>query len=518
MGVEWAIAFMSVTLAVAFGYFCHFYLIHIKAESATKNAKIIRANAERDAQVTLREAEIKARDTILKVREDFESEAKLLRQEIQLRQDRLHHREETIDRKLGGLEDRERQLDQRLVDIESLRSDIAARDAEINELVSEQRRQLSEIAGLTKEDAKRQFLAQLSEDLEAESNTLIRHRQEEARDRAEVEARKIITTAIQRYAADQVNQISTDTVHLPSEAMKGRIIGKEGRNIRSLEQELGVDILIDDTPEVVVVSAFDPMRREIAKQTLERLVADGRIHPAYIESTSRKVRSEMDETIWNAGDEAVAGLGLRGVSDEIIRILGRLKFRTSYAQNVLKHSIEVAHLMANMAGELHLDPALARRVGLLHDIGKAVDHEKEGTHALLGAELLKKNGEDPLVVNAVAAHHGEVEQQSLYATLICAADAITAARPGARAENTQIYIKRLHDLEAIANRQSGVINSYAIQAGRELRVIVEPEQLTEDQALQLARTISQAIEEQVTYPGEVKVTVVRETRCVEFAR
>lgn len=518
MGVEWAIAFLSITLAVAFGYGFHWYLNYVKAESATRSAKIIRDNAEKDAAVLLREAEVEARNTVLQVREQFESEAKLKRQELQLRQDRLHHREEAIDRKLTSIERKEQGLDKRLLDIETLRDDIAARDREINELAREQKSRLTEIAGLTKEGAKRQLLSQLEEEIETEASDLIRRRQEEAQARAEVEARKIITTAIQRYAADQVNQVSTETVHLPSEAMKGRIIGKEGRNIRCLEQELGVDIIIDDTPEVVVVSAFDPMRREVAKQTLELLVADGRIHPAHIENTIRKVRSEIDETIWNAGEDAIHQLGLRGVDDTIVRTIGHLKFRTSYGQNVLQHSIEVAYLMANMAGELHLDAATAKRVGLFHDIGKAIDHEKEGTHALLGAELLKKHGENDLVVNAVAAHHGEVEQQSLYATLICAADAITAARPGARAENTQIYLKRLLDLETIANRIPGVVSSYAIQAGRELRVIVEPDEISEDQAMTLAREISREIEENITYPGEVKITVVRETRCVEFAR
>ena len=518
LGIEWAIAFISVTLAVAFGYFGHFYVTFIRAESADRNAKIIRQNAERDAEVLRRESEVKARDIVLKAREDMEAEMKLKQQESQLRQERLHHREENIDRKLQVLDKKEEQLEGQHLALQSLRDDIAAREAEIGELATEQKQRLSRIAALSPQQAREQLLDELRQEIDAEAGEMVRARQSEAKAEAEREARKIITVAIQRYAADQVNQVTTTTVQLPSEDMKGRIIGKEGRNIRSLESELGVDILIDDTPQVVVVSAFDPVRREVARQTLKLLVADGRIHPAQIEAAANQARAELGQTMWKAGEDAVSTLGLRGIADEVIRTLGKLMFRTSYAQNVLEHSVEVARFMGNLAGELRLDTALARRIGLLHDIGKAIDHERDGTHAHLGAELLKRHGEDSVVVNAVEAHHGEVEQHSPYAALLCAADAIAAARPGARAETTEIYLKRLHDLEELATRKRGVATAYAIQAGRELRVIVEPKEIDEARAHQLAREISQEIEASLTYPGQVKVTVVRETRCVETAR
>ena len=324
--------------------------------------------------------------------------------------------------------------------------------------------------------------------------------------------------AIERYAADQVNEITTCTVHLPNDEMKGRIIGREGRNIRSLEAATGVNILIDDTPEVVVISGFDPLRREVARITLERLINDGRIHPGRIEEVVEKVQEEIDETIRQAGEAAIYELGLQGVAPELVRTIGKLKYRTSYSQNVLQHSIEMGHLMGNMASELGLNPIIARRIGLFHDIGKALTHEVEGSHAIIGADLIKRHGEEQLVVNAVAAHHHEVEQESAYAILATAADAMTAARPGARSETTEIYLKRLEELEEIANTYRGVEKSYAIQAGRELRVLVEPGKIDDNEALIMARNISRQIEDRMTYPGQIKVTVVRETRCVEFAR
>jgi ribonuclease Y len=361
-------------------------------------------------------------------------------------------------------------------------------------------------------------MQQLEQDLQSESGNLIRRIQEDTKDRAEREARRIITMAIERYAGDQVNEMTTSTVTLPSDDMKGRIIGREGRNIRSFEAATGVNILIDDTPEVVVISGFDPLRREIARIALERLIEDGRIHPARIEEVVDKVQAEVEETIRHAGEEAIYDLGLQGVAPELVRTLGRLKFRHSYGQNVLKHSIEMGHLMGTMASELRLDSAQAKRIGLFHDIGKALDHKVEGGHAIIGADLLKRHGESAVVYNAVAAHHGEVEPESLYANLTIAADAITAARPGARSETTEIYLKRLEKLEEISNQFRGVEKSYAIQAGREIRVLVEPTKIDDNEAMQMARNISKQIEQELQYPGQIRVTVIRETRCVEYAK
>jgi ribonuclease Y len=358
----------------------------------------------------------------------------------------------------------------------------------------------------------------MEKEVHSEMGSLIRRLQEQAKETAEREAGKVVAQAIQRFAISHASEMLTSSVSLPSEDMKGRIIGREGRNIRALEAATGVNVLIDDTPEAIVISGFDPIRREIAKQALEQLVADGRIHPARIEEVVAKLQENMDETIRKAGEEAAYVVGIHDVDPELVRKIGRLKFRTSYSQNVLQHSIEVSLLMGVMAGELGLDVALAKRVGLFHDIGKALDHEVEGGHALIGADLLKRQGELPIVVNAVAAHHEEVPAESLYAILAAAADAISSSRPGARAENTDIDVKRLEKLESIATSFDGVSKSYAIQAGREVRVIVDPGKIDDNGAMVMARNISKKIESELQYPGQIRVIVLRETRCVEFAR
>jgi ribonuclease Y len=377
---------------------------------------------------------------------------------------------------------------------------------------------LQQVASMTEEQARRTLKAEVEADLVHDASSMIRRIQEDARANAEKQARDIIATAIERYAADQVSEVTTCTVSLPNEEMKGRIIGREGRNIRSLEAATGINILIDDTPEVAVISGFDPLRREVARVALENLINDGRIHPARIEEVVRKVQTEIDETIRESGEDALYELKLRGLAPDITRTLGRLKYRHSYGQNVLAHSIEMAHVMGMMASELGLDPAIARRIGLLHDIGKALDHTIEGSHAIIGADLIRKHGESATVVNAVAAHHNDVEPESVYAVLTKAADAITAARPGARSETTALYLQRLEKLEAIANSFRGVNKSYAIQAGREIRVLVEPTQISDGDAVQLARNVCKRVENELEYPGQIKVTVVRETRCVEYAR
>jgi ribonuclease Y len=376
---------------------------------------------------------------------------------------------------------------------------------------------IEKVADLSREDARKKLLRNLKDDMKSECNSIIRHITNDAKAQGEKQARKIISLAIERYAAEQVNDITTSSVSLPNDDMKGRIIGREGRNIRSIEAETGCNILIDETPEVVVISCFDPLRREIARISMERLIADGRIHPARIEEITAKVKEEIEIAIREAGEEAVYDLKLQGVPPELVRTLGRLKFRHSFSQNVLKHSIEMGHIMGIMAAELGLDQDLAKRIGLFHDIGKALDHAVEGSHAIIGANLLKKHGEKQVVCNAVAAHHEEVEGQSVYATLASAADAITAARPGARSETTDLYLKRLEKLEKIAMGFRGVTKCYAIHAGRELRVLVEPAKIDDHEALQMARNISKQIQEHVKYPGKIKVAVIRETRCVEYA-
>lgn len=514
----WWLSPLVAVVFLALGYFAHAIFNRLRVSAAEKNASLIRDTARRDADVVLKEAKLQARDEVIRAREEFEAECKNRRQELLALEERITHRETNLDRKVTMLDKKEESIDQKIEELDRQKSGLDTRASELDNLAGQQRAKLQEVAAMSQEDARQLLMSQLEEELKAESGNRIRHVQEETKERSEREARRIVTMAIERYAADQVNEITTSTVVLPNDEMKGRIIGREGRNIRSLEAATGVNILIDDTPEVVVISGFDPLRREVARLSLERLIEDGRIHPTRIEEVVAKVQSEMEETIRLAGEEAIYELGLQHVAPELVRTLGRLKFRHSYGQNVLKHSVEMGHIIGLMASELGLDPTTAKRIGLFHDIGKALDHQVEGGHAIIGADLLKRHGEQPLVYNAVAAHHGEVEPESLYANLTVAADAMTAARPGARSETTEIYLKRLEKLEAISNQFRGVEKSYAIQAGRELRVLVEPTKIDDNEAMQMARNISKQIEQELQYPGQIKVTVVRETRCIEYAK
>jgi len=500
------------------GYGLHSLRSRLRLTHAQKSARQVLDDAKREADTLIREAKIHAKDEVLRARDKFEEESRARKQEISAQEERAAQREANLDRKLALLDKKEQSLDNKLHELAEQKNVVAVRIDELNAHIAQINQRLQAIGNMSQEEARRLLMERLEEDLKSEAGVRIRHSQEEATLNAEREARKIITQAIERYAADQVNDITTSTVTLPSDEMKGRIIGKEGRNIRSLEAATGVNFMIDDTPEVVVISGFDPLRREVAKLALEQLIADGRINPARIEEVVQKVQGELEDTIREAGESAIYELGLRGVAPEIVRTLGRLKFRHSYSQNVLKHSIEVGHLMGMMAGELQLDPMLAKRMGLYHDIGKALDHQIEGSHALIGADLLKRHGETALVCNAVAAHHGEVPGESLYAPLVTAADAMTASRPGARSETTELYVQRLEKLEQISSQFRGVIKSFAIQAGRELRVLVEPSKIDDAEAMQMARNISKQIEQELQYPGQIKVTVVRETRCVEYAK
>ncbi len=516
--IVWWVPTVLTLLGVFIGVWAHAKLLEVQGESAQNNARSIIFNAEREAEAILRESKLQARDEVLKSREQFEADCNDRRQELRSLEERLGQREINLDRRLSMLENKENGLEKKYADLEEDKQALENRRQDLDQAIQQQFDKIQEVSGMSEKEAKELLMKELEIALRQEADTLIGHIQAEARETAEKKSREIVTLAIERYAADQVNEVTTCTVSLPGDEMKGRIIGREGRNIRALEAETGCNLLIDETPEVVVISSFDPIRREIACATLERLISDGRIHPARIEEVVQKVKEDLDESIRLTGEEAIYELGLRSVDPELVRTLGRLKFRHSYSQNVLQHSLEMAHIMGMMAAELGLDPSIAKRIGLFHDIGKALDHTVEGNHALIGADQLKKHGEQAIIYNAVAAHHDDVECVNLYATLAKAADAITAARPGARSETTDIYLKRLKSLEEIANSFEGVEKSYAIQAGRELRVIVDPDKTDDTQSIILARNICKTIEDKLQYPGQIKVTVVRETRCVEYAR
>ena len=499
------------------GYLIRLMIGNFQADATEKHAKRALAEAKREAESIRKEGRLNAKTEVLKAREEFEKSTKARRAELSGLEERLGQRETNLDRKVSMIEKKEAVLEERLAEVARKAQTLTEKQAEVERLVEEERENLQRVAGMTRDQARQTLLDRMEKEVHGEIGSLIRRLQEQAKETAEREAQKIVAAAVQRYAASHASEIMTSTVALPSDDVKGRIIGREGRNIRTLEALTGVNILIDDTPEAVVISGFDPIRRGVAKLALESLVADGRIHPARIEEVVAKVERNMDDTIRKAGEEAAFEVGVQEADPELLQMLGRLKFRTSYSQNVLQHSLEVSRLMGVMAGELGLDPLLAKRIGLFHDIGKALDHEVEGGHALIGADLLKRKGETPLLVNAVAAHHEQVEVESVYALLTAAADAISSSRVGARSETTKIYVRRLEKLEAIANSFEGVRKSYAIQAGRELRVIVEPTKVDDSSAIMMARDVSKRIKDELQYPGQIRVVVIRETRCVEYA-
>ncbi len=516
--LQWWTVTLVVIAAAGLGYYIRLIIGRYEVKSGEREVKHLLGDAQSEVKKIRQEATLQAKAEVIKARDEFENKVKTRRQELTALEKRRSQLELNLERKVTMIDKKMQGVDQKLSDIEKKEVDIKQQHDEYTQLLSTEREKLQGIAGMTHEEARRALFARIEEDVRGETGMLIRRMQEEAKETAERESTKIVTQAIQRYAFGHISEIMTSSVTLPSDDMKGRIIGREGRNIRALEAATGVDILVDDTPEAVVISAFDPIRREVARQALERLVVDGRIHPARIEEIVAKVNEEMAETIRSAGEEAIYAVGLQGVEPELVRVLGRLKFRNSYAQNVLTHSIEVSQLMGIMSGELKLDTTLAKRIGLFHDIGKAIDSEVEGSHAVIGAEFLRRNGETQVLLNAVAAHHFDVEPESVYAVLAAAADAISASRPGARSETSSIYIKRLEKLEVIGNSFEGVEKSYAIQAGREVRVIIHPDKIDDAGAMHLARNISKKIEQDVQYPGQIKVVVIRERRCIEYAR
>jgi ribonuclease Y len=491
---------------------------HTLQKARVLEAQAILDAARREADSVLRETRLRANEEALKLRQETEQSFAARLKQITETEARLTEREKLITRQLENLVTQETALRSQTEDLQKQSGAVETQKQELAALGRQRLEALASISKLSEADARAQLLKEIEQQAQADASTLTRRIVEDAKTHAEEKARWIISTAIQRYAGSHTFESTSSTVALPDNEIKGRIIGREGRNIRAFEAATGVTVLIDDTPNAVVLSGFDPVRREIAREAMQRLILDGRIHPTRIEEVVTGVKSEMEESVLRSGEEAIVRVGIAPMHTDIVKLLGRLKFRQSYSQNVLEHSIEVAHLMSLMAGELGLDVETAKRAGLLHDIGKAVNHEIEGPHAIVGAEIIKRCGESEAVVNGVASHHGEVPQNGPWGVLVGAADAISASRPGARSETLTTYIKRVEDLERIGMSFEGVEKVYAVQAGRELRVLVQPETLNDDQAFALARNISHRIEEELQYPGQIRITVIRETRCVEFAK
>lgn len=505
------IVIICCLISVAIGYAVRKYIAEGKLNNAEEIARRVVTDAEHDAETKKKELLVEAKEEIHRLRSEHDNEIKIRRNELQQLEQRVLSREESVERKSLQLEKKEEKLTNK---IENLKE----KDEKAEALIVEREEELQKIAGLTADEGKQILLSELEKEITQESALIIKENEAKIKDESNKYAREVIAQAIQRYAADQVAESTVSVVNLPNDEMKGRIIGREGRNIRAIESLTGVDLIIDDTPEAVVLSCFDPIRREVARIALERLVSDGRIHPTKIEETIEKARHEVDITIKESGDQAAYDAGVHGIHPELIKYLGRLKFRTSYGQNVLKHSVEVSHIAGMLASEIGADVKVAKRAGLLHDIGKSIDHEVEGPHVDIGVELARKYRESEAVIHGIEAHHGDVEAHSVEAVLVQAADAISAARPGARRETVEAYIKRLEKLEEIADSFDGIEKSYAVQAGREIRIIVKPEDISESEIIILARDIVKKIESELDFPGQIKVNVVRETRAIDYAK
>jgi ribonuclease Y len=519
MNIMLVVAGVAVAILAFFmGWFISRRVGEAKLAKAEELAKKIVLEAEKEAEFKKKEAILEAKDEWYKTKVNFERELANKRMEYQKVEKKLQEREVNLDRKVDILNKKDRDIQNKEKILFAREKAIRTRDEELNRLISDQNRQLERIAQMTSEEAKKILMANLENQARQEAAQLIKEIKEKAEETAEKEAKNIIISAIQRCAADHTVESTVSVVSLPNEEMKGRIIGREGRNIRSFETATGIDVIVDDTPEAVILSGFDPIRREIARMALEKLILDGRIHPARIEEIVAKAQKEMDVIIKETGEQACFDVGIHGLHPELIKILGKLQYRTSYGQNVLQHSREVAFIAGLMAAELDLDANLAKRAGLLHDIGKAVDKETEGTHSQIGYNIAQKYGEHPFVLNAILSHHEDVPMESPYSILVQSADAISGARPGARRETLEGYIKRLEKLEELADSFKGVAKAYAIQAGREVRIIVEHEQIDDNSAANLAQEIAKRIEAEMEYPGQVKVTVIRETRAVEYAK
>lgn len=508
-GIVWLI--IGAIVGIALGFVITRYVINASTKKAAQEADDMIADAKRQAETMRKEAVLEAKDQALKLKQEAEAENKERMKEVRAAENRVSQREESLDRRVESLDAREHQ-------ISSLQGQIERRERDVAQVEQEASQRLERIAGMTPEEAKNELLTSLKDEVAHESAAIIRDAEAQAKAEADKKSRMILSLAIQRVAADHSAENTVSTIHIPSDDLKGRIIGREGRNIRSFEQLTGTNLIIDDTPECVTISCFDPVRREIGRVTMENLIADGRIHPARIEEMFGKAEQYVNQHVREAGEQAAFDTGIHDLHPELVRTLGRLRYRTSYGQNVLNHSLEVAYLSGVMASELGLDPIPAKRAGLLHDLGKAVDHEVEGSHAVIGADLARRFGERPEIVHAIEAHHNDVEPNSVLDVLVQAADAVSAARPGARKETLDAYVKRLEKLEEIANSYKGVERTYAIQAGREVRVMVEPEVVDEAQTVVLAHDIAHRIESEMQYPGQVKVVVIRESRAIGIAK
>ena len=509
--MEILIAVIAAIVGLGLGGVVSYLLRHRVAQSRIQTAEADALRMISEAEAKSKGILLEAKDEVIRLRNQVEVELRERRSEIQRQERRLNQKEENLERKLEALERRERNLANKEKELEAIRN-------QAEQIKRQQQEELQRVAGLTAAEAKKILLAEVEQEIREDANRRLRHIESEMREEAEARARKILVTAIQRVTSEVVSEATTTVVPIPSDDMKGRIIGREGRNIRALEASTGVDVIIDDTPDAVTLSCFDPVRREVARVALTNLLRDGRIHPARIEDMVEKAKKEVDAALRAAGEEAALEAECPGLHPELLYVLGRLKYRTSYGQNQLKHAVETAHLAAMLAYELGADVYVARRAGLMHDIGKALDHEVEGTHALIGAELLRRYGVSPAVVHCVAAHHEEEEPQTVEAIITMVADAISGSRPGARRESLDQYLKRLEALESLANSFAGVEKSFAIQAGREIRIIVKPKEVDDLGAMRLARDVSKKIEEALEYPGQIKVTVVRETRAIEYAK
>jgi len=511
-------ALLSLIVGILAGVFFRKKIVESRVDSIEKYSRKILADAQKEAKTIRKEAALQAKDSLYQMKVEFEKETKANRKQLLAQENRLLHKEENIDRKTEQLEKRELRISKKEEGIDKIEKELRRKGQECERLISDQRRQLERLAGISSEQAKHLLIASMESEAKHDAAKMMRRIENEARDDADRKAQGILSLAVKRYAGDYVAEKTVSVVNLPNEEMKGRIIGREGRNIRAIEAATGIDLIIDDTPEAVILSGFNPVRREVAKISLERLIDDGRIHPARIEEIVSKVGKEVDATIREAGEQATFDVGVHGINQELVKLIGRLKYRSSYAQNVLQHSKEVSFLCGIMAAELGLNVKQAKRAGLLHDIGKAVDHEVEGPHAIIGADLTRKYGESDLVVHAIAAHHEDIQPESVLAVLVQAADTLSGARPGARQEMLESYVKRLEGLEKIAMSFNGVNKSYAIQAGREIRIMVEEKTINDDQAFIVCKDIAKKIEKELSYPGQIKVTVIRETRAVEYAK
>ena len=511
MIIKIVIAVVALAIGALIGYIYRKNVGEKAIGSAEQQAKNLILDAENKSETMKKEAILEAKEEAHRLRSDAERDARERRAEVQRSERRLIQKEEALDRKIANIEKKEESITHK----EQI---LINKEKELDEFINRQTEELERISGYTAEEAKAILLSNMEKEIRHDASIMIKEIESKAKEEADKKAKYIITGAIQRCAADHVAESTVSVVNLPNDEMKGRIIGREGRNIRTIETLTGVDLIIDDTPEAVILSGFDPVRREIARIALEKLIVDGRIHPARIEEMVEKAEKEVNAIIKEEGEQATFEVGIHNLHPELVKLLGRLRFRTSYGQNVLKHSVEVAHLAGLMAGELGLDVKLAKRAGLLHDIGKALDHEVEGTHVDIGIDVLRRYKESEAVINGMAAHHGDYEAKSMEAVLIAAADALSAARPGARRETLDAYIKRLEKLEEIANTTPGVEKSFAIQAGREIRIIAKPEDVNDEEIVFLAREISKKIEAELEYPGQIKVNVVRETRAIDYAK